>query len=610
MNAVKSAYSDPYFAWVDATGYLGSPPVDATYIPMLVEFSQIQANEAKIKRSFQQLIKSKDLVLPPYFFPAPWPRRATFYIRKQKIKDFIGLLALADCRWELGLPFASPNGFVTAGEAGGEGQPKPGPVNVTTQGNHIVGFIDYGCAFANQKFRVWDSPDRCTLRSRVLALWDQGGDPVTNREAANAAGMLPPQWRPPVWRSPFNSNYGAELCRIASNPPDPAGQTGLPLDVYLQQFANGNQLDEEACYQYCGYQGIQTPIAHGTHMMDVAAGYPNPLHSLDAQPVAPTNEDIVFVQLPRYFSEQQVSGLLRTFVLDAVHYILSFAKDASTAVTINLSYGAYTGPHDGSSILEMALDDLIAQERSKGRTFDIVIAAGNGGDQQAHCETQLKRQTTFSTLWCNIPDNPTDQFTEVWLTGEDPQETDAAKLCRVRFTPPGMQPQEADWVNVGQQKDVLHNAERVGMVVAPWRVGQSPRGRMVLLAVAPTIHRVAEASYRPPAPYGEWLLEIHNPATNSVTVNAWIERDEPVFASGSGPRQARFTKKASTSKRTLNTIAHGSNTTVVGGYVGTSQRIPTYSAFGPGRGDSDFRNVTRPSGANGKRGPEDRKSVV
>ena len=573
---------DPYYVWAETTKYQGMPCRDWRWVPLLVE-AKGDGETTNLISALKHKLGEKNVLIPGGDLQV---LRFTLHVAKDELKNAVDVLSAFDARWELSLPFASSDsieGFDLDGF-----RPR--------SSKQIIGFIDYGCAFAHGQILAWKAGER-TTGTRVLALWDQGGDTRSYRQSAIKAGRKPACWVPPG-----DFGYGAELRRdvdwlsqrwdtFETAPGKTLTAKGLPANDYIQQFVRNGRVDEEACYASSGYQAIQAPVTHGTFIMDVAAGYPSPLEPSDADPAPPPDQEIVFVQLPRFFSGQQVSGLLRTYVLDAVNYILSCAED-HVAVTINLSYGSYIGPHDGSSILELALDEVIEKRRTeKGGPTDIVIAAGNGADAQAHVSAGLNPRTSISLLWGNVPDNPTNQFIEIWLDGED-----QAAPCAVRFTPPGAEPEEAHWVSRGGSRQLERDGKIISMVIAPTRVCQSDRGRMVLVAVAPT----AGGGH---APYGDWLLEINNPGITVVTVNAWVERDDPVFMSGSGPRQARFQKKDAVATRTLNSLGHGTRTIVVGGYVGGSFRRPKYSSLGPGRGDEACRNPGRPDG-DPKPGPE------
>jgi hypothetical protein len=112
------------------------------------------------------------------------------------------------------------------------------------------------------------------------------------------------------------------------------------------------------------------------------------------------------------------------------------------------------------------------------------------------------------------------------------------------------------------------------------------------------------------APYGEWRIEIQNAVASSTVVNAWCERDDPVFGNEAGPRQSQFTDHIEKTG-TLNSIAHGRRTIVVGGYdlhtAGASIEegpISRMSATGPGRGLSGRDRHPSVPGTAAKRGPE------
>ena len=66
---------------------------------------------------------------------------------------------------------------------------------------------------------------------------------------------------------------------------------------------------------------------------------------------------------------------------------MSFAKPGVTeSVIVNLSYGPTTGPHDGTALLEEALNALITQfDGTQGKPkLEIVLAAGNAYFSEGH----------------------------------------------------------------------------------------------------------------------------------------------------------------------------------------------------------------------------------
>lgn len=622
-----AARSDPYARWAEATDFGGMPLARGQRIPILVD-----CHTAAKAVEFSAVLRRK---LDCIAYYEEQSRYLTIYVPRDHYERVVEAIRHSEFAWELGLPFASPDAAYQSQKDWMLREEQTGRsfrLNKHKSKKPVIGFIDYGCAFANSKF---GEPQGQKWTSRLFALWDQGGDPVESRAMAQASGV-----RAPRWGTPLEFFYGAQVFREppaqASAFPGPVLNSAwnyceqplrqpdvLYLDAYLQQFYSpeSGYLDEESCYRCSGYKAINAFATHGTHIMDVAAGYPDPLGLPDQLDGPRPDHDLVFVQLPRFFKDKhsgadvQVSGLLRTYVLDAVRYIFSCAED-SAPVTINLSYGANAGPHNGDSILERALDEAIRQRRQRGGPTDIVIASGNWFDRDLHAFASIKAGHRKSIVWANVPDNPTDQFVELWLDGKG--DTDAQ--WKVRLTAPGRQPSASDWVGSGQAAyfdGVQWSRARpdsrapVAMVVFPKRASQSSRGYMVLLAVGPTVAMGKRAA----SPYGAWSIEIENKGPAKGMVNAWCERDDPVFGSGSGPRQAKFESCVATTY-SLNSLGHGRETTIVGGYVENLRaaggqatahsRMAAYSCEGPGRGVKAPSTSRYPpaSGEEGKPGPD------
>lgn len=534
---------DPYYVWTQATGFADAAGPQDGWLPLLVGAASPAAGaelRQKLKAEFGERVACPSAHAGASCF--------TLHVKQGDAAALLRYLCgLAAC-WELGLPLtqraAAPLGPAVPKRAGTARQ--------------IVGFIDYGCAFAHRQFRAWTAGGP-TLASRVLALWDQPGD-SSNSEPAASAGLTPP-----AWVVPPEFGYGVEWLRTAAGP-------GLGIDAYMAQFAAHGAIDEERCYRHAGYRGVDRPEAHGTYVMDLAVGHPDPLPGADVS-APPPDHDIVFVQLPRLkINRQEVTWLLRAQVLDAIGYIFGCARP-DQPVTINLSYGSYAGPHDGSTMLERALDTAIAARRAQGGPTDLVIAGGNAGGSRVHVAAPLSAGGPAVALtWSNPPGAPTDQFTEIWFDGP-------GAGCEVRFAPPGQQVAAATWVSAGGFQVLEAEGRPVAMLVAPHMVGQSPTRRMVLFAVGPTTGSAA----RPAAPYGDWTLEIRNRGSAPAHVQAWIERNDPVSTSADDPRQARFQGPMVTPYDTLNSLGHGRLPILVGGQVGDSGRVPGYCSRGSER---------------------------
>lgn len=434
---------------------------------------------------------------------------------------------------------------------------KPAPRISPLPSSNLVGVIDYGCAFAHKHF---DSDESGTRRVQVL--WNQ------EAELGKSAGRQPLAWQ--------------VLTRFAQG----WWVTNTQLAPFIKHYRQRTALDELSCYRDAQYEPIRRSVTHGTFVMDVATGYPSPVRG-HAPPGPRHQAPIVFVQLPRHLHGQQIAGLLRAQVLDAAQFVALHLAAGFRAV-INLSYGGYCGPHDGSSIVERALDELIAS--FDGR-LALVVPSGNALDQDIHAQLYLRSGQTDAISWENVPDDPSDSFVELWW----PQ----GVAARARIVAPDGS--ASDWAGPGTAAVLRRKGRVAALLCITGRPCQSKTGSMALFAVAPTASGAA--------PYGRWRIEVENTAANAALVDAWCERDDPVFGNEAGPRQSRFVDQIEKTG-TLNALAHGRRTIVVGGYVVhdtgsevVSGPVAAMSGTGPGRGQSGRDRHPAENGAS-RMGPE------
>lgn len=506
---------DPYFVWLSLTDLAGFAPPGSrvTLLPTVQHDPSPSAVPGPAHRTHaRQLATARDLL-------ADWKRPGF--------------------RSELGLGISNetpgpPTARLRAPETPAQFDRRKGGRRP------VLGIIDYGCAFAHPSI-LRRGADGTVIGTRLLALWNQG---ELRASSAVTNGRMPLRWRELGY--PFS--YGTEIHRHL--PPD-AGIDDLAPDDYIRQYLrDGRVVDDEACYRDSGYGAVMGRRAtHGTHVMSVATGWPDPLARLQGRlPASPHDWDIVFVQLPRFINGRQVTGLLRGNVYDALRYIHACAPRDSDVV-VNLSYGGNAGAHDGRSVLEEAIDAFVSRKRG-GRRFEVVIPAGNARDGRLHVQCTVAPGQSRGWTWRNLPEDPSDSFVELWLPD------DAA--VTVRLCPPGGEP--SPWLAPGQSQVLRRDGRVVAALIVPKKACQSPEGRMALLAT-----RATRPDGAPVAPYGGWRLEVCNRSGQPVAARAWCERDDPAFGSGGQPRQARFDASDDVStKDTLNSIAHGHAPQVVG----------------------------------------------
>lgn len=467
----------------------------------------------------------------------------------------------------------------------------------------VIGIIDHGIGFLNRQFATKPAGK---WESRIERIWDQQRGypcPPLNYGAAVGVGK--------VWKTTKHFAYGRELVNTGKV---------KQINHWLNQ-----PLSEAEIYRLLQYRPAQGAATHGTHVLGLAGGNRAYVNSVHGNPVQFLGDEaakaaIIAVQLPALpYKDTSGTGLC-VQILDAISYIHLHA--AGRKVVINLSDGAYAGPHDGTSLLERAIDDFF--DRAPDRNA-LVVAAGNQFNERVHWQNEIKSNSTEVLTWSILPDDNTDSHLEIWPDTNLTEEH--LKKLKIRVTPPG-RAVLAD-VGFGQANALfdngnLANEPAIAMVAfvrnPPNAVSSNPietPRAMVHIAVAATtpLHRSNQVA----APHGLWQIEFINEGAELVNFNAYIERDNPALGDAGPSRQSHFvhpsyprdtgrdpiiddSKNSSPIRHmgALNNVATAKRIEVVGGVVvnidsnGTSHpRIATYSASGPGRGGPEPRGVDR-----------------
>lgn len=366
---------------------------------------------------------------------------------------------------------------------------------------------------------------------------------------------------------------------------------------------------ESEVYRRTGYLQTVARWSHGSAVLDIVGGRKAWRAEGASKPV------IDLVQLSTTAVVDTGGGSLSGHVLDGIHDALQKAKLGPTGpaspvlprqpLVVNLSYGHHGGAHDGSSLFETAVEELLRRYEN----LHIVVAAGNGHLLRAHAHACVPAGKT-RVLRVQVPaDNPADTFIELWFP-QDPK-------IRLTVTPPGgptcvLECGHAQvWQTQGNESaSALHAA-----LIWPDRVAQSRHGTMALLAIAPT-RRSADVQpqtlfqdhalpqrRRAWAPHGVWRIELHNPADQPLQhVHAWAQRADAApgrerAATGDTGRQAYFLDAVDSQSvppsptGTLNGIAclvhprfH-----VVGAMRRDDRGLSNYSTAGPTRHSTEPR---------------------
>jgi Subtilase family len=425
--------------------------------------------------------------------------------------------------------------------------PFDGPVDV------VVCALDDGCAFAHQHLRLEE--DRAA--SRVVAMWDQS--PRRNPTSP--------------WSFPGDVPYGGQLVAPA-------------IDTALQHAVINGRVDEDLVYEQVNSlyaHGLDQRHTHGAAVLDLLAGdtaserwdtdsLDGCVHANDAASKAP----IVFVQFPNTEVTVPNGRWLATNALDGVHWAIRAAElinvrdakfaDRKRKVVINMSYGALAGPHDSTSMLVKALDEVC---ELRGNTA-ITVSAGNARKSDCHATLNLD-PSVAGTLHVLIPAEKTaETYVEIWFPGF----CDDSAVELTVLNPQGT------FVSTSVKKlatfqDALGGS--IAAIIFPRHVAQGTNGTMALLVVSAT----ALDGGIPAASAGIWTLRVID-RCRPVRVDAWVERDEQSY--GNNPQQqARFVNVAGApvaiaTENTLTNTAGGKYTFAVGSYYAFEQRIAEYSA--------------------------------
>ena len=469
--------------------------------------------------------------------------------------------------------------------------PQDAPKGDPEAGTVVMGIIDDGIAFANEQFRTNEN------RTRVEFVWLQDGE---HNSAASRYG------------------YGRSLSKYDGD--------GVPgIDTLLREATHNGLVDEEDVYTKSGavnlarahkaiFRTVRLRSSHGTHVMDIACGYPPGEAPKNNYAKGEDNRPIVCVQLPAATQEGTSGASLDTSVVDGIRYILDKADEIARRrgcgplpVVINFSYGTVAGRHDGTSDAERAIDALI-MARSRQAPLQIVIPAGNSRLNRCHAQLSFRRKRSFLSKgsvrqlrWRVLPDDRTTNYLEVWLPRSGPISRRRVKLS---VLPP-----------IGQRSPTLEEQAQSVMVwgespeqgvceIRYCRVPEPTNRGMFLISIKPTTPVEdpdtgdLDGSVAQP---GLWTIQLENVSLEAnEVVHAWVQRNDtrygyPVLGRqsyledneyvrfGNDGKVPKHDRTESQVKRagTLNGIATGGHTIVIGGFRRQDLLPVDFSGEGP-----------------------------
>jgi hypothetical protein len=548
---------DLYAEWALLRNFSGfEMPVSSQGSPQQVELL-VELSE----RGSQVLdeLKAAGLTLEPIYQKlvsdqGPELLYVTALIERRKMASLWNCKAIK--RWELGLAVERQAAFVS-------------PVTPLVKVKSVpskeieapcIAVIDFGCPFLHEQFRKGSSLAHPGPQTRIALLWDQSPDSAIQPS-------LPPPWRLP-------NTYGFGYGRVADK---------ASIDQVLQQRQQASTLAKDelttyarADYLHEGPPGDRRALTrtHGAHVLDLAAGSPDPLTGRFGDRAC--DAPIIFVHLPVTAAGDSTGGSLGVRVLDALHFI---KQNTSGPVVVNLSYGTQAGPHDGSSLIEAAIDALCVENPR----MTVVIAAGNAAQAAGHAVWNLypkNSKASSGTVTLDLSEEDTnDGFVEFWYAA--PAGVDVA----VEVTAPGGT--ASGPLKPGVRGLVLGPAKKPLAALLHSQHVAGGANAMALLALAGRGRTGTRADGAPP---GRWQLTVTATATAigsdaPVTVHAWVERDD--LPARSAANQLAFvepgpgTPSPITPAGTLASLATGKQTIIVGARSTLSLEPLPYSSQDP-----------------------------
>lgn len=373
----------------------------------------------------------------------------------------------------------------------------------------VVGIVDSGCDFAHRNFVT------AAGKTRLLKLWDQ---------AANGQGEA-------------GFGYGR---------------------VYKPAQINA-ALPRSDPYAALGYGPYEPGPAHGTHVMDIAAGNGRGSGVAGVAPAA----SLVFVDIASSdipWSGPDAVGVSfgdSVQLLEALTFV--FHTAGTKPCSVNVSLGTNGGPHDGTTLVEQGIDRLLEQAPNRS----VAIAASNSFDDGIHAAGSVPKSGTYDLAWNVRPGDFTDNELELWYPG-------SARLSVDLIAPNG---QTAASLAPGQSGTVSSAGQVVAF--AANRLNDPNNGDNM---IGVFLNRRAS---------GKWVLRLRGTTAKKVAFHAWIERDDRSPSSFAEPHD---------NSHTLGSISCGKKSIAVGSYDAhkPGRPISWFSSAGPTRDGRQKPEVSAP----------------
>ncbi len=161
-----------------------------------------------------------------------------------------------------------------------------------------------------------------------------------------------------------------------------------------------------------------TDETHGTHVAGIAGGSGYGSENLKYVGMAPES-DLIFVNIKYYDDSLPPSAkgdlwVASPAIIDGLNYIFQYADSVNKPAVVNLSWGMHSGPHDGTSLFDLAIENLTGP----GKIF--VGAAGNSGWTRTHIGKLVQKDTmrTMPFNNRNVKADIEDMYIDMWGSAE------------------------------------------------------------------------------------------------------------------------------------------------------------------------------------------------
>lgn len=339
----------------------------------------------------------------------------------------------------------------------------------------IVGVIDNPLDIYHPDFRT------VANATRVLFLWDQSLRPQGTEAGPPTAPTLP------GFIPTGGTTYGVEYSQASIN----------------NELNNFNPPATPA-YQTVRHSPPNPPIntvnGHGTLVTGCAAG--NGLGQAGTFTGAAPNASIIFVRPLGVFLTSLAAD--NTAVLDAFAYIFARASQLGQACVVNLSSSDNQGPHDGTTLGEQFLDNLLL---TPGRA--ITLSAGNSNNTASHAAGNVQAGATTNLILNYTAGAVNSDDIEIWYDGHDRFTTTVTIPTAPATTVGPVAPGSTTNVTLPTSNIQI----QVSSVLADARNGDN------LISIIIT---------RPPGqniPAGNWTIALTGTTIINGSFQAWVDRN-------------------------------------------------------------------------------------